>query len=259
MAARFDDPDNPLLHLDQPPLERGYFSDEETVAATGLQVASLRMLQAAGAVRAISAPKHHGGYRRMWPALDVYKAAVAGAMAEDYQWNIKITGTVVSKLSDSLWQGLVASAQKIDPADDHFSYDNLYMAAGKMDWFFELVNRKLLFLVVPNPLMPPLGLSSPLIPMGLLSKDSFNPAPWIPDYGPKREKVLEKADKEKLPRVEATIKHLRSGYERYRSRTSLNISMIVRAAQRRATGLPTAYILDNIQDIFLAEEGGPEE
>lgn len=259
MAAKYDDPDNPLLHLDKPPLERGYLTDEETVDATGLQVPSLRMLQASGAVRAISAPKQHGGFRRMWPVLDVYKAAVAGAMADDYQKNIKIVGSAVSKLSDSLWQGLVLTAQKIDPADDHFTYDNLYMAAGKVDWFFELVNRKLLFLVVPKLIMPTLGLSSPLIPMGLFRSEKFSAAPWIPDYGPKREKVLEKADKEKIQRVDAMIKHLRSGYERYRSRTSLNISMIVRAAQRRANGLPTAYILDGIQDIFLANEGGMEE
>ncbi len=259
MATKYDDPDNPLLHLDEPPLERGYLTDQETVDATGLQVASLRMLQAAGAVRAISAPKQHGGFRRMWPVIDVYKAAVAGAMAEDYQWNIKIVGEIVSKLQDSMWEGLAASAQKVDPADDHFTYDNLYMAAGKMDWFFDLINRKLLFLVIPKPLMPLLGLSSPLIPMGLVKKDSFTATPWIPDYGPKRDKVLEKANKEKLPRVEAMIKHLRSGYDRYRSRTSLNISMVVRAAQRRANGLPTAYILDSAEDIFLADEGGPEE
>ncbi len=259
MATKYDDPDNPLLHLDKPPLKRGYLTDQETVDATGLQVASLRMLQAAGAVRAISAPKQHGGFRRMWPVIDVYKAAVAGAMAEDYQWNITIAGKVVAKLQDSLWQGLEITAQKVDPADDHFTYDNLYMGAGKMDWFFELVNRKLLFLVVPKPLMPTLGLSSPLIPLGLVKKDDFTSAPWIPDYGPKRDKVLEKADKEKLPRVEAMIKHLRSGYDRYRSRTSLNISMVVRAAQRRANGLPTAYILDSAEDIFLADEGGPEE
>ena len=246
MATKFDDPDNPLHSLDKPPLERGFFTDEEATAVSGFQVPSLRILQASGAIRAISAPKFHGGFRRMWPKLDIFKAAVANGVSEDYCWNIKIVGSVMARMPDWMWQSLVITAYEVDPDHWHLDEDKPYMHAGPEDWFLELVNRNRVYLRLPLTAAVPMGTTIPLIPLGQLKGEEFQVLPWVPDTEPGWQKVVSKVGEEKANKIADAIKAFRYGYKHYRSKQSLNISMLMRAAERRAAGMTTRFIGDNV-------------
>ena len=55
--------------------ETPLYGDEEAERASGVPLPSLRVLQAAGAIRSHKVAKEHGGYRRMWSEMDVLKAS----------------------------------------------------------------------------------------------------------------------------------------------------------------------------------------
>ena len=72
----------------------------EAVAASGMPLPSLRVLQAAGAIQAQKTPKEHGGFKRMWREEDVLIASIGAAISEHFAWNIRIVAENGETLDD---------------------------------------------------------------------------------------------------------------------------------------------------------------
>jgi hypothetical protein len=119
---------------DDPPPVAHLFGDQEAVAASGVPLPSLRVLQAAGAIRAERLPKHHGGFRRMWPQTEVLKAAIAAVLGEHLAWNIRLVAAVMSKVQAPLWNTLIdltVSEQEANPRNAR----RAFITASPADWY----------------------------------------------------------------------------------------------------------------------------
>jgi hypothetical protein len=90
--------------------EMPLYGDEETEQASGVPLPSLRVLQAAGAIRSHKVAKEHGGYRRMWSEMDVLKASIAAALGEHFAWNIRVVAAVMAKVHSAIWESLIEIA-----------------------------------------------------------------------------------------------------------------------------------------------------
>ena len=73
----------------------------EMEAVSGVPLPSLRVLQAAGAIRSEKVPKDYGGFRRMWSDREALKAAVGAALGAVNEF---LTGVVAKKRGDLLAQ-----------------------------------------------------------------------------------------------------------------------------------------------------------
>ena len=82
------------------------FGDADAVAASGMPLPSLRVLQAAGAIQAQKTPKEHGGFRRLWREEDVLIAVIGAAISEHFVWNIRIVAEAMAKTRPGKWAAL---------------------------------------------------------------------------------------------------------------------------------------------------------
>ena len=73
------------------------------IAASGVPLPSLRVLQSARAIRSQKAPEYHGGFRRMWTENDILKAAIAAALGKHFAWNIRVVASVMATVQRMLW------------------------------------------------------------------------------------------------------------------------------------------------------------
>ena len=126
-----------------------FHGDAEAVAASGMPLPSLRVLQAAGAIQAQKTPKEHGGFKRMWREEDVLIASIGAAISEHFAWNIRIVAEAMAKTRPGTWSALTASiSETISPEDGPL------VRSSPDDWYLDLIDRKFLFLRVP-PFSPP--------------------------------------------------------------------------------------------------------
>lgn len=223
-----------------------FHGDAEAVAASGMPLPSLRVLQAAGAIQAQKTPKEHGGFKRMWREEDVLIASIGAAISEHFAWNIRIVAEAMAKTRPGTWAALTASiAETISPEE------GALVRSTQDDWHLDLIDRKFLFLRVPRlfatifPDAPP-GKSDLIIGYAT-SKDTFQMLPWLagsPQGLAKLSKVTSPAQATAAERIYKLAIATRANAL---STASINISMQVRAAWRRLHGLDAHFLQDALR------------
>jgi hypothetical protein len=230
-----------------------FYGDADAVAASGMPLPSLRVLQAAGAIQAEKTPKAHGGFRRLWCEEDVLIASIAAAISEHFAWNIRIAAEAMAKTRSGTWSALVASiAETISPEAGPL------IRSSKDDWYLDLVDRKLLFLRVP-PLFAMLFHDAPPGETNLLlgqatSKDTFQMLPWLLGHPEGRAKLAAITSPAQMTTAERAYKLAMATRANALSTASINISMQVRATWRRLHGLDVHFLQD-----ALPQKGTPND
>ena len=226
----------------------GLYGDAEAAPASGMPVPSLRVLQAAGAIRARPVAKPHGGFRRTWPEEDVLKASIAAAMGEHFAWNIRIVAEAMGATSGGTWDALVATAfvEQEAPA----SGAKILVRALDQDWHLELVDRKFLFLKVPEIMtaaLPEAALGQTDQLLGMTLKEGFMPIPWAlgsPQGRVRLKKALAPGDYAKIEQLFRVAMAARGNFE---SKATINASMRVRKASHLLQGRSAHFVQDLIQ------------
>lgn len=223
-----------------------FHGDAEAVAASGMPLPSLRVLQAAGAIQAQKTPKEHGGFKRMWREEDVLIASIGAAISEHFAWNIRIVAEAMAKTRPGTWAALTASiAETISPDA------GALIRSSEDDWYLDLIDRKFLFLRVPplvSTLLPdtPTGESS-LILGYATSKDTFQMLPWLLGSPEGRSKLSAMTSPAQIATAERIFKLAIATRADALSTASINISMQVRAAWRRLHGLDAHFLQEALR------------
>lgn len=218
-----------------------FYGDADAVAASGMPLPSLRVLQAAGAIKAQKVPKEHGGFKRMWHEEDVLIASIAAAVSEHFAWNIRIVAEAMAKTRPGTWAALVDSTvAAISPEAGPL------ILSSQDDWHLDLIERKILFLRVP-PLFATIFSDAPPGETNLLlglatSKDTFQMLPWLLGHPKGRAKLANVTSPAQLARAERAYKIALATQANALSTASINISMQVRASWRRLHGLDARFI-----------------
>lgn len=222
------------------------YSDAETEAASGLPVPSLRVLQAAGAIRANKEPRSHGGFRRSWTEAEVLKAAIGAAMSEHFAWNIRITGEALARARAGTWDALITIA--IADLDQGTSRKASIITASEHDWYLDLIDRKFLFLRVPKvatTILPGAPFGQTDLPIGFATaKDSFQILPWSLGARAGRAEVEKLMGKAAMKPILLAYKLAMAAHGNFLSKASINASIQVRAAWRRLHGLDARFVQD---------------
>lgn len=223
-----------------------FHGDAEAVAASGMPLPSLRVLQAAGAIQAQKTPKEHGGFKRMWREEDVLIASIGAAISEHFVWNIRIVAEAMAKTRPGTWAALTALiAGTISPEDGPL------VRSTPDDWYLDLIDRKFLFLRVP-PLFATIFHDAPpgkadLIIGYATSKDTFQMLPWLLGSPEGRSKLAKITSPAQATTAERIYKLAIATRANALSTASINISMQVRAAWRRLHGLDAHFLQDALR------------
>ena len=220
-----------------------FYGDADAVAASGMPLPSLRVLQAAGAIQAQKTPKDHGGFRRLWREEDVLIASIGAAISEHFAWNIRIVAEVMAKTRPGTWAALTASiAGTISPES------GALIRSSPNDWHLDLIDRKYLFLRVP-PIFAALFHDAPpgqtdLILGYATSKDTFQLMPWSLGHPDGRAKLAIITSPSQIKTAERGYKLAMATHANALSTASINVSMQVRATWRRLHGLNAHFLQD---------------
>ncbi len=223
-----------------------FHGDAEAVAASGMPLPSLRVLQAAGAIQAQKTPKEHGGFKRMWREEDVLIASIGAAISEHFAWNIRIVAEAMAKTRPGTWTALTASiAGTISPEEGPL------VRSTPDDWYLDLIDRKFLFLRVP-PLFATIFPDAPpgkadLIIGYATSKDTFQMLPWLAGSPQGLAKLSKATSPAQATAAERIYKLAIATRANALSTASINISMQVRAAWRRLHGLDAHFLQDALR------------
>ena len=223
-----------------------FHGDAEAVAASGMPLPSLRVLQAAGAIQAQKTPKEHGGFKRMWREEDVLIAAIGAAISEHFAWNIRIVAEAMAKTRPGTWSALTASiAGTISPEEGPL------VRSTPDDWYLDLIDRKFLFLRLP-PLFATIFPDAPpgkadLIIGYATSKDTFQMLPWLAGSPQGLAKLSKASSPAQATAVERIYKLAIATRANALSTASINISMQVRAAWRRLHGLDAHFLQEALR------------
>jgi hypothetical protein len=235
----------------QPPgsAETPLYGDAAIVAASGLALPSLRVMQSAGAIRAEKEPKEHGGFRRMWPETDVLKAAVAAAMSEHFAWNIRVVAEAMAKTKAGTWEGVIAVA--IADLEEDKSLKGVLVTASEQDCFLELIDRKFLFLKAPEYMamaLPDTRHGQTDLLLGYVkSKNIFQMLPWLFETSRGRDKIKKLVGPDAAEIAFRLYKVAKAAHGNFLSKATINISMQVRAAWRRLHGLEARFVQEIVQ------------
>lgn len=223
-----------------------FHGDAEAVAASGMPLPSLRVLQAAGAIQAQKTPKEHGGFKRMWREEDVLIASIGAAISEHFAWNIRIVAEAMAKTRPGTWSALTASiAGTITPEEGPL------VRSTPDDWYLDLIDRKFLFLRLP-PLSATIFHDAPpgeadLIIGYATSKDTFQMLPWLLGHPEGRSKLAKITSPAQATAAERIYKLAIATRANALSTASINISMQVRAAWRRLHGLDAHFLQEALR------------
>lgn len=221
--------------------------DSEAQAASGVPLPSLRVLQAAGAIRAEKQPKHHGGFRRMWPELEVLKAAAAAAIGEHFAWNIRMVAEIMAKTGPELWESMALIA--VEGLEEPKGKKTLVMAK-QMDWVLELVDRRFLFARIPEPVRPAvagMGSTRPELLLGIIREDgAFLRLPLMLGSSWGRRALRKGAGMEAFREADQFHKLSFAAYDNFVSKAAVNVSMPVRKACHRLRGHQAHFVQEAI-------------
>jgi hypothetical protein len=225
------------------------YRDKEAVDASGVPLPSLRVLQAAGAISSSKVPKVHGGYRRMWPETDVLKASIAAALSEHFRWNIRIAAAVIAKVPKRIWQDLIMTAVLAEEDHQVEAPEQRFVRASKVDWEIQVIDRKLVFLKVPDINA---ATRSNAVPeqtdrlLGIVGEDTFHLFPWIFGNREWREAAQPTFGKAALDDAFQRYRWAMAAHGNFLSKATINLSMQVRATWRRLHGLESRFV----QEVF---------
>lgn len=219
--------------------------DTEAVAASGMPLPSLRVLQAAGAIQAQKSPKEHGGFKRMWRTEDVLIASIGAAMGEHFAWNIRIVAEAMGKTRPGTWSALSSSiAGTISPEA------GALIRKSPLDWHLDLIDRKFLFLRVPREftaiLPDAVWEQTDLILGWATSKDTFQLLPWQLSNPAGRHNLEKIVGAENIPTLTRYYKLAMAAHANALSSASINISMQVRATWRRLHGFDAHFLQESL-------------
>ena len=235
------------------PQEPALYGDAETVAASGVPLPSLRVLQAAGAIQSRKIPKHHGGFRRMWPEPEVLKASIASAMGEHFAWNVRVVSEAMAKAHAATWDVLVETA--IAGLGSAEAKKATLIAASEEDWHLELVDRKFLFLRVPTimtGIMPDTVFGQTALLIGLVKKDGFLIIPWAFGSPQGRTRIKKAHAADGFERADKFYKVAMAAHGNFLSKATINASMQVRKAWHLLHGRKARFV----QEIVQLRKGG---
>jgi hypothetical protein len=236
-----DDPQTPETPL---------YGDQAAKAASGVPLPSLRVLQAAGALRSAKTPKTHGGFRRMWTQTDVLKAAIAAALGEHFAWNIRLTAVVMAKVQPALWAMLIEAALSPSETRDPKAPENSLIVAKPLDWHIELVDRKFLFFTIPDAftgIVPGTARGQRTLLLGIVSRDRFSGISWEIATQRGRQIAMETLGDAGAQKVTGLYKVAMASHQNFLSRATINPGMHVRAAWRRLHGLDSRFVQQAVQ------------
>jgi hypothetical protein len=210
---------------------------------------SLRVLQAAGAIRSAKAPKYHGGFRRMWPEQDVLKAALAAALGEHLAWNIRLVATAMAKVQPALWNTLIEVALIETEKGDPKSPQPTLLMASELDWYAELIDRKFLFFQIPElftDVLPGAAAGQTSLLLGMVAKDTFAGISWELATPRGRKVVRQALGEDGARKAILTYKLAMASHGSFLSKATINLSLQVRAAWRRLHGLKSHFVQETI-------------
>ena len=244
IATPADQPETP------PSAEPLLFADQRTAAASGVPLPSLRVLQAAGAIRAARTPKPHGGFRRMWPEQDVLKAALAAALGEHFAWNIRLVAGVMAKVQPPLWAQLIDLARSQAQDGNPATTRRRLLVASELDWYAELIDRKFLFLTAPELITSMLPGWTPgrrHLLLGVAATDSFAAISW--ELATPRGRALAKQTlgAEGALKVKRMYRLALASHGNFLSKATINLSLQVHAAWRRLHGLESRFVQETVR------------
>ena len=221
--------------------------DSEAQAASGVPLPSLRVLQAAGAIRAEKQPKHHGGFRRMWPELEVLKAAAAAAIGEHFAWNIRMVAEAMAKTRPELWESMALIAvEGLEKPKDK----KILVKTRQMDWVLELVDRRFLFVRIPEPVRTAaagIGSTRPELLLGVMREDgAFLSLPLLLGSRWGRRGLRKGLGMEAFRELDEFHKLSFAAYDNFVSMATVNVSMPVRRAWYRLHGHQAHFVQEAI-------------
>jgi hypothetical protein len=226
----------------------GLYGDAEAALASGMPVPSLRVLQAAGAIRSQKLAKHHGGFRRTWAEEDVLKASIAALIGEHFAWNIRIVAEAMGTTPGGTWDALVgtAFAERDAPA----SGGKILIRASDVDWHLELVDRKFLFLKVPEIMaaaLPEAALGQRDQLLGMALKNGFRPIPWALGSSRGRARLKKGLGPEDYAKIDELYRVAMAARGNFESKATINASMRVRKASHVLQGRSAHFVQELIQ------------
>jgi hypothetical protein len=234
---------------DPPAASERLWGDQEMIAASGMPLPSLRVLQSAGAIRSQKAPKYHGGFRRMWTEDDVSKAAIAAALGAHFAWNIRLVATVMAKVQRLHWDMLIAIAVDDLRQAEPKTLRESFVVATEVDWHAELIDRTCLFLKVPEVValqLPGWTPNRAELLLGVLAGDTFTGTSWEMATPRGRKLAREAMGEEKARQLERVYKLALVSHGNFRSKATINLSLQVRAAWRRLHGFESRFVQETV-------------
>ncbi len=221
------------------------YGDAEAEAASGVPLPSLRVLQGTGAIKSEKVAKPHGGFRRMWLEREVLKAAIGAALGEHFAWNIRLVAAALAKHSSfGFWDQIAMLSLAAADRQEPMVRESRIMVAEDNDYYAELFDRKFLFLRTPEKLPPLPGFPVRNILLGMVDKDQFRnlSASILSPEG--QAWAIQEFGEEKAKNIIKYHKTVMAAHNNFVSKTSVNISMQVRAAWRRLYGMESKFLKD---------------
>ncbi len=226
----------------------GLYGDAEATLASSVPLPSLRVLQAAGAIRSKKVAKPHGGFVRTWREEGILTASIAAAISEHFAWNIRIVSEAMAKTLGGTWDTLVATSGA--GLEASATGATILVRASDQDWHLELVDRKFLFLKVPEvatTILPDTIYGQTNLLLGMVRKDGFMAIPWA--FGsPQRQTSLKAAvGQEGYQTMERLYRVAMAARGNFLSKATINASMQVRMASHRLQGRKAYFVQEMIQ------------
>ena len=230
--------------------ETPLYGDEEAERASGVPLPSLRVLQAAGAIRSHKVAKEHGGYRRMWSEMDVLKASIAAALGEHFAWNIRVVAAVMAKVHSAIWESLIEIALA-GPKEGHLEApEHRFVQASQHDWAVQVFDRKFVFLKVPDvmtAILPGAVWRQTDLLLGIVGKDTFHPISWRLGSPEGRRAAEQALGEEAFRKLLQMYRLAMAAHANFLSKATINLSMQVRATWRRLHGLESHFVQEVLQ------------
>ncbi|HEY0837999.1 MAG TPA: hypothetical protein VGE72_29050 [Azospirillum sp.] len=241
-------------YMARPMTERGYLTDEEMTHVSQVEVPSLRVLQAEGAIRAVKAPSVRGGFYRVWPIFDAVKATLAGAINKYLDFTMRAAAGVLVLISDEIWDVMIWTVKNEISTDDVkgrmlFDRDVAWLLPWESDWYISIIDRLYVHLGCDEKTMKEVfWTNDDNLVLGVYdfgkSANEFVPIKVKREIIESSEaemeesaKIDDEGEKKAFHFAVALARRAGISYHSHWVKTSLNLSVQYRAAERRYHGL----------------------